>query len=60
MNPEIMSGRLVVIGTRIPVGVILESKRSGESNVEIARDYGLNPDTIEKALIHIGLRQKAA
>lgn len=60
MNPEIMSGRLVVSGTRIPVTALLESKRSGESNEEIARDYGLERDAVEKALIHVGLRQKAA
>jgi uncharacterized protein (DUF433 family) len=60
MNPEIMSGRLVVTGTRIPVAVLSEEKRSGSSAVEIARDYGLEREIVEKALIHVGLRQKAA
>jgi len=60
MNPNIMSGRLVVSGTRIPVCALLESKRSGAKIPEIARDYDLDPDTVEKALIHIGLRKKAA
>ena len=60
MNPNIMSGRLVVQGTRIPVCALLESKRSGAKIQDIARDYDLDPDTVEKFLIHIGLRQKAA
>ncbi len=60
MNPNIVSGRLVVTGTRIPVNVLLGSRRAGETNEEIAKDFGLDPDIVEKALIHIGLRQKAA
>jgi uncharacterized protein (DUF433 family) len=60
MNPNIMSGRLVVQGTRIPVTALLESKRSGAKIHEIAKDYALDPETVEKALIHIGLRKKAA
>lgn len=60
MNPNIMSGRLVVRGTRIPVSALLESKRSGANIHEIARDYDLDLEIVEKALIHIGLRQKAA
>jgi uncharacterized protein (DUF433 family) len=60
MNPQIMSGRLVVAGTRIPVSVLLEGKRAGETTSMIAKDYGLEREIVEKALIHIGLRQKAA
>lgn len=60
LNPHIMSGRLVVTGTRIPVIALLGRKRSGEKVGEIARDYGLDPDAVEKALTHIGLHQKAA
>jgi len=60
MNPNIMSGRLVVVGTRIPVNVLLGSKRSGETIEQIASDYSLDPEVVEKALIHIGVRQKAA
>jgi uncharacterized protein (DUF433 family) len=60
MNPRIMSGRLVVAGTRIPVGVLWGRKRAGVKVEEIAKDYGLDSDTVEKALTHIGVRQKAA
>lgn len=60
MSANIMSGRLVVAGTRIPVNVLLGSKRAGQTIAEIAVDYGLEPSVVEKALIHIGLRKKAA
>jgi len=60
MNPQIMSGRLVVAGTRIPVATLVGRKRAGESAGEIAKEYDLEPDTVEKALAHIGIRQKAA
>lgn len=60
MNPRIMSGRLVVAGTRIPVTVLWGRKRAGLNTSEIAKDYGLDRDTVEKALTHIGIRQKAA
>jgi uncharacterized protein (DUF433 family) len=60
MNPQIMSGRLVVSGTRVPVTTIWGLKRAGVSADEIARDYGLDREIIEKALTHFGIRQKAA
>lgn len=60
MNPNIMSGRLVVAGTRIPVQALVEYRRSGADPTEIARDYGLNQEVVSKALTHIGIRQKAA
>lgn len=60
MNPRIMSGRLVVAGTRIPVAVLRGRKRAGVKTDEIAKDYGLDRDIVEKALTHIGIRQKAA
>lgn len=60
MNPHIMSGRLVVTGTRIPVTTLLARKKSGEKASNIAKDYGLDNEAVEKALAHIGIRQKAA
>lgn len=60
MNPHIMSGRLVVTGTRIPAMVLWERRRDGENIDGIARDYGLDRDTVEKAITHIGKRKKAA
>jgi uncharacterized protein (DUF433 family) len=61
MNPHIMSGRLVVAGTRIPVTALATQKRAGANLDEIAKDFDLKRDDVEKALIHIGnVRQKAA
>lgn len=60
MNPDIFSGRLVIIGTRIPVNVLLGSKKAGFTTEAISRDYGLETEVVEKALIHLGLRQEAA
>jgi uncharacterized protein (DUF433 family) len=60
INPNIMSGRLVVFGTRIPVKTIVGLKRKGMSASDIANDFSLDVDTVEKAIIHFGLRQKAA
>ena len=60
LNPRIMSGRLVISGTRIPVRVLWGRKRSGAKLDEIARDYGVDSDTIQKALTHFDIRQKAA
>jgi uncharacterized protein (DUF433 family) len=60
MNPRIMSGRLVITGTRIPVTALWSQKKAGVKIGEIAKDYGLDCETVEKALTHIDLRQKAA
>jgi uncharacterized protein (DUF433 family) len=57
---HIMSGRLVVIGTRIPVTVLWGRKRAGVAVDEIAKDYGLDSGIVQQALTHIGIRQKAA
>ena len=60
MNPNIMSGRLVITGTRIPVNTILGQKRAGENVEEIAAEFGLDDTIVRQALTHIDIRQKAA
>jgi len=60
INPHIMSGRLVVEGTRIPVSTLVGRKKAGERISDIAEDYGLKSEIVEKALAHIGIRKKAA
>ena len=60
MNPHIMSGRLVVIGTRIPVSTLLARKRAGAKVDEIAAEYGLDRHIVQQALTHIDIRQNAA
>jgi uncharacterized protein (DUF433 family) len=60
INPNIMSGRLVVAGTRIPVTTIIGMKRAGLRPEAIAHEFSLEVETIEKAIAHFGVRQKAA
>jgi uncharacterized protein (DUF433 family) len=54
IDPEVLSGRLVVTGTRIPVSVLLGMKESQRTTQQIAENYGLDIDTVEKALRHVG------
>lgn len=58
LEPDVMSGRLVVTGTRIPVNVLFKRKEEGETVEHIAKDYGLPTDLVRKALIHFD--QKAS
>lgn len=60
INPHIMSGRLVIEGTRIPVSTLVGRKQAGEKTSDIAEDYGLKREIVEKALAHIGICKKAA
>jgi uncharacterized protein (DUF433 family) len=52
IDPQVMSGRLVVTGTRIPVIILRKRILNGETLERVADDYGLNPDTVRKALLH--------
>jgi len=52
LQPDVMSGRLVVTGTRIPVRVLANRVSAGETPEELAKDYGISPELIEKALVH--------
>jgi uncharacterized protein (DUF433 family) len=53
LNPEVMSGRLVLTRTRIPVNMIWGRARAGEKTVDIARDYGIDAHQVQQALAHI-------
>ena len=58
IQPDVMSGRLVVTGTRLPVNVLAQRKQEGETVEHIAKDYGLDPIQVRQALQHFG--QKAS
>ena len=62
MDPDIVSGRLVVTGTRIPVSILLGKRIKGQSDGQIARSYHLTVEVVEKALRHIDrpISKKAA
>jgi len=53
MNADVLSGRLVVTGTRIPVEVLAGYFSSGRTVEQIAELYRLDVDTVRKALLHI-------
>jgi uncharacterized protein (DUF433 family) len=52
-NPNICGGELCVVGTRIPVTVILDSLADGSSREEILSSYpSLQPAHIDAALAY--------
>lgn len=53
IHPDIMSGRLVITGTRIPVVVVLQRKLAGETVADLAIDYHLPEGSIQEALTHL-------
>lgn len=53
LNPDVMSGRLVVTGTRIPVSVLAGLRSLGRQTEDIAKNYRLSPEVVRKALLHI-------
>jgi uncharacterized protein (DUF433 family) len=53
IDPDVMSGKLVITGTRIPVEVVAMRKQSGETVKELAFDYRLSEDSIQQALTHL-------
>ena len=60
LAPDVMSGQLVVTGTRIPVQVIAIRKAAGESVSHLAKDYRITESGIERALEHLAPEKKAA
>jgi uncharacterized protein (DUF433 family) len=59
LDPNIMSGRLVVTGTRIPARLILSRKQSGEKITALAEDYRIETAIIRQTLRHLGLHKAA-
>ena len=53
LNPEVMSGRLVLTGTRIPVNMMWGRVKAGEKIEEIAEDYRMDTLRVRQALAHI-------
>lgn len=53
MDPQIMSGRLVVTGTRIPVQVLWNRSQANESVSRLADDYGIDETRINLAISHL-------
>lgn len=53
MNPEVMSGRLVLSGTRIPVNMLWGRMKAGEKIEAIADDYRIDAKQVRQALAHV-------
>lgn len=53
LNPEVMSGRLVLSGTRIPVNMMWGRMRAGERIEQIAEDYRIEARRVWQALAHV-------
>jgi uncharacterized protein (DUF433 family) len=52
LNPEVMSGRLVLRGTRIPVNMLWGRAKTGEKVEAIAEDYRIDLRQVRQALAH--------
>jgi uncharacterized protein (DUF433 family) len=53
INPEVMMGKPVIRGTRIPVELILRKLAEGESEGELIEDYPhLRPEDIRAAIAY--------
>jgi uncharacterized protein (DUF433 family) len=55
LDPDILSGRLVITGTRVPVRVVWERTQAGEKIPDLAEDYRLPEQSITDALRHLAL-----
>ena len=61
IDPDVASGRLVVVGTRIPVQVLQRHTVAGKSPRYLADEYGISVELVRQSLSHIGqATQKAA
>jgi uncharacterized protein (DUF433 family) len=59
LDPDVLSGRLVITGTRIPARVVWERTQAGEKISDLALDYRLSEQSITDALRHLALRKAA-
>jgi uncharacterized protein (DUF433 family) len=52
IDPEVLSGRPVITGTRIPVSSVIGMRLANKTTEQIADNYGLDVGMVEKALRH--------
>ena len=50
VDPEIVHGKPVIAGTRIPVALVLGQLAAGVSYDELEREYGLRKQQVQDAL----------
>ncbi|MGA8012761.1 MAG: DUF433 domain-containing protein [Candidatus Acidiferrales bacterium] len=59
LDPDVMSGRLVITGTRIPARLLWARRKSGEKISAIAHDYDIGEEIVVQALRHLGIPKAA-
>jgi uncharacterized protein (DUF433 family) len=52
VDPEIVHGKPVIAGTRIPVALILGQLAAGVGDDELEREYGLSKQQVQDALAY--------
>ena len=55
IDPYVMSGKLVLTGTRIPAVAVAARLKQGEPVREIAQDYGVSQRLVKESLRHLNL-----
>ena len=50
IDPRVQHGKPIIRGTRVPVARVLGSLAAGMTQVDIAREYGIETDDIAAAL----------
>ncbi len=51
-NPDIMGGKPVIKGTRVPVQVIVGSMAGGMTMEEVCKEYNIKPEHVKAALAY--------
>jgi uncharacterized protein (DUF433 family) len=52
IDPDVMGGKPVIKGTRVPIEVIVGSLAAGDTVAEVCEDYGLTEEDVRAALAH--------
>jgi uncharacterized protein (DUF433 family) len=52
VDPAVRLGRPVIIGTRVPVDVVVGQLAAGLSAAEVAEEYGISPEDVLAALAY--------
>lgn len=50
VDPDVMHGKPVIEGTRVPVEIVINALASGESTEEVCGEYGLEREDVLAAL----------
>jgi uncharacterized protein (DUF433 family) len=50
MDPRIAFGRPVLVGTAVPTSVLADRFKAGDTLIDLAKDYGAQPEAIEEAI----------